>query len=92
MPHIIRDKQKLLNRTKRIRGQVDAIEKALQEDQDCIATLQTLVACHGAMKSLMSEIIEDHVRSHVVDPADQPTAKQSAAAEELIEVIRSYLK
>ena len=92
MPHIIKDKQKLLNRIRRIRGQVDGIEKSLQDDQDCVTTLQTLVACHGALKSLMAEIIEDHVRSHVVDSKEKPTSQQSQAAEELIEVVKSYLK
>jgi len=71
---------------------VDAIEKAVLEDQDCVATLQTLVACQGALKALMGEIIEDHVRSHVVDKKDKPTSKQAQAAEELIDVIKSYLK
>lgn len=92
MTHVISDKQKLLNRVRRIRGQVDAIEKALGENQDCVTTLQTLVACQGAMKALMGEIIEDHVRSHVVDGKDKPTSKQAQAAEELIDVIKSYLK
>lgn len=92
MPHVISDKQKLLNRVRRIRGQVDGIEKALQDDQDCVTTLQTLVACQGALKALMGEIIEDHVRSHVVDKKDKPTSKQERAAEELIDVIKSYLK
>ncbi len=92
MVHIVSDKQKLLNRIRRIGGQVSGVEKALQDDQDCVTTLQTLVACHGAMKSLMAEIIEDHVRSHVVDPNDKPTSQQSQAAEELIEVVKSYLK
>ncbi len=92
MPHIIHDKQKLLNRIRRIRGQVDSIEKSIESDQDCVTTLQTLVACHGALKSLMAEIIEDHVRSHVVDPHNKPTSQQSQAAEELIEVVKSYLK
>ena len=92
MTHIIRNKQKLLNRVNRIGGQVDAMRKAIEADQDCATTLQTLVACHGAMKSLMAEIIEDHVRSHVVDPNEKPTSQQSQAAEELIEVVKSYLK
>ncbi len=92
MAHVINDKQKLLNRVRRIRGQVDAIEKALQENQDCVTTLQTLVACQGAMKALMGEIIEDHVRTHVVDAKEKPTSKQSQAAEELIDVVKSYLK
>lgn len=92
MPHIILNKQKLLNRIKRIRGQVDGVAKALQQDHDCMRILQTLTSCHGAMKSLMTEIIEDHVRSHVVDPKEKPTFQQSKAAEELIDIIKSYLK
>lgn len=91
MAHIISDKQKLLNRIRRIRGQVDGIERALEEDQDCVQTLQTLVACHGALKGLMAEIIQDHIRHHVVEPGHKPTTRQSKAAEELIEVVNSYL-
>lgn len=92
MAHVINEKQKLLNRVRRIRGQVDAIEKSLESEQDCSTTLLTLVACQGALKGLMGEIIEDHVRSHVVDGKDKPSSKQTLAAEELIDVIKSYLK
>lgn len=92
MAHIINDKQKLLNRVRRIRGQVDGIEKSIDAENDCVTTLQALVACQGALKALMGEIIEDHVRSHVVDKKDKPTSKQAQAAEELIDVIKSYLK
>jgi len=92
MSHTIREKQKLLNRVRRIRGQVEAIEKALEEEQDCSAVLQLIAASRGAMGGLMNQVIEDHIRDHMVDPNQRPTPQQMAAAEELIDVLKSYLK
>jgi DNA-binding FrmR family transcriptional regulator len=92
MAHTIRDKDKLLNRVRRIRGQVDGIEKALMAEQDCSAILQTIAGCRGAINALMAEIMEGHIRFHVVNPDRRPTSGQARAAQELIEVIRRYLK
>ena len=92
MAHTIREKKKLLNRVRRIRGQVDAIEKALEEEEECSSTLQTIASCRGAINALMAEIVEDHIRFHVVSPESRPTSAQAAAAEELIEVVNTYLK
>jgi DNA-binding FrmR family transcriptional regulator len=90
---LIRDKKKLLNRVRRIRGQVDAIEKALEGDLDqCSSILQTMAACRGAINALMAEIIEGQIRFHVVDPDRNPTSQQSRAAQELIDVVNAYLK
>lgn len=92
MSHTVRDKKKLLNRVRRIHGQVGAIEKALDAEQDASAILQMIVSCRGAMNGLMAEVIEGHIRLHVVDPNKKPTSDQVAAAEELIDVVRSYLR
>jgi DNA-binding FrmR family transcriptional regulator len=92
MAHTIRDKTKLLNRVRRIKGQVEAVERAIDREQDCSAILHAIAACHGAIKGLMAEVIEGHIRYHVVDPDRQPTSEQSRAAQELIEVIKAYLK
>lgn len=94
MAHLIRDKRKLLNRLARIRGQIDAIERAIREEEEesCGSVLQTIAACRGAMNGLMAEVIEGHVRSHLLDPDRRPTTKQAAAAQELLDVIHSYLK
>src|SRR5689334_25225017 len=87
MAHTIRDKKKLLNRVRRIRGQIDAIEKALDREQDCSTILLTIAACRGAINSLMAEIIEGHIRFHVVDPDQEPTTEKARAAQELIDVV-----
>ena len=92
MAHTVHDQKKLLLRVRRIRGQVNAVEKALLDERDCSTVLVTLAACRGAINSLMSEVLEGHVRFHVLDPKGKPTTGQTAAAEELIDVIRSYLK
>jgi DNA-binding FrmR family transcriptional regulator len=92
MAHTTQAKKKLLNRTRRIRGQLDAVERALSDDKDCSTVLLTLAACRGAMDSLLAEILEGHVRFHLLDPAHEPTAGQKRAAEEIIAVVRRYLK
>lgn len=90
--HTTREKKKLIARVRRIRGQLDAVEKALDEERTCFEVLQTVAAARGALNGLLSEIIEDHVRFHVLDPDGKPSAQQTRAAEELIEVVRAYVK
>jgi DNA-binding FrmR family transcriptional regulator len=92
MAHTIRDKAKLLNRVRRIRGQVEAIERALDEEQDCSELLQTIAACRGAINGLMGEVIEGHIRYHVINPDAKPSSPQAAAAQQLMDVVRTYLK
>jgi DNA-binding FrmR family transcriptional regulator len=92
MAHTIRDKKKLLNRVRRIRGQVEAIEKALEQEQDCAVLLQTIAACRGAINGLMPEVIERHIRFHVVDPNEKPASAQARAAQELMDVVKTYLR
>lgn len=90
--HTIHEKKKLLNRIRRIRGQVEAIEKALEAEQDCTAIMQTVAACRGAINGLMCEIIEGHILHHVHEPDKELTRNQAQATEELLDVIRAYLK
>jgi DNA-binding FrmR family transcriptional regulator len=92
MAHTVKDKQKLLHRIRRIRGQVIAIERALEQEKDCSTVLLTLAACRGAINSLMAQLLEGHVRFHVLDPDRKPGAEQAEAAQELITIIKSYLK
>ncbi len=92
MAHTTRDKKKLLNRIRRIKGQVEAVERAIDQEQDCTDILHAITACHGAIKGLMAEVVEGHIRFHVVDPDDRPTTDQARAAQELIDVMKAYLK
>ena len=92
MAHTIREKEKLLNRIRRIRGQVEGIERALDQEKDCALILQTVAACRGAINSLMAEIIEGHIREHVLDPEKPVSAAQRDAAQQLVEVVKAYLR
>jgi DNA-binding FrmR family transcriptional regulator len=90
--HTKEEREKLTNRVRRIRGQLNAVEKALLENQDCSTVLHSLTACRGAMDSLLYEIIEEHVRFHIVDPGRRPTSQQAKATQELLDALRSYLR
>lgn len=90
--HTVREKTKLLNRIRRIRGQIEAVERALDQEIGCSDVLQLIAGARGAINGLMVEVMEDHIRMHVIDPARQPSGAGAHAADELIDVVRSYLK
>ena len=92
MAYTIQNKEKLLNRIRRIRGQVEGIERALEADKECDSILQTVAACRGALNSLMAEIIDGHINSHVLPPREEVTPEQARAAQVVIDVVRAYLK
>jgi len=90
--HATTEKSNLLNRVSRIRGQVDAVERALTEGRACGELLQLIAAARGAMGSLMAEVVEDQVRFHIVDPDAKPSSKQAQSAQQLIDVLKPYLR
>jgi FrmR/RcnR family transcriptional regulator, repressor of rcnA expression len=90
MSHTIRNKEKLLKRVRRVRGQVEAVERALQDEKECSDVLQLIAAARGAMNGLMGEVLEDHIRCHVKFASG--SREMDSGAEEVIDVIRSYLK
>jgi DNA-binding FrmR family transcriptional regulator len=95
MAHIIRDKTKLHNRIRRIRGQIDALERAVDEAEDddqCTSVMQLIAASRGALDALMASVIEGHIRDHMIDPDRNPTSSEARAAQELIDVVKTYLR
>ncbi|WP_248732123.1 metal/formaldehyde-sensitive transcriptional repressor [Pseudomonas sp. MWU13-2517] len=91
MSHTAANKDSLIKRVKRIAGQIQAVEKALESDADCAKTLHLVAATRGAINGLMEEIIEDHARAHVADPSLSEEARNKGV-EELLEAIRRYSK
>jgi DNA-binding FrmR family transcriptional regulator len=89
MAHTIRNKDKLVARVRRIKGQVEAIERALEAEAECGKVMHLLASARAAMTGLTMEVLEDHVRTHLVDPRD---AESRTAADDLVEVLRSYMK
>jgi DNA-binding FrmR family transcriptional regulator len=92
LAHTSKEKTKLLARVRRIRGQIEAVERALESESGCSDVLQLLAGARGAMNGLMAEVIEDHIREHVASPAIESDAERAKGADELVDVIRTYLK
>ena len=91
MSHTAREKTKLLNRVRRIRGQIEAVERMLEDERSCAEVLQVIAGVRGAVNGLMSEVVADHILLHVADAGlDQKDRNEGAA--ELIDVVRTYLK
>jgi DNA-binding FrmR family transcriptional regulator len=92
MAHTSKDKNKLVSRVRRIRGQIEALERAIEQEDGCAEVLQLVAASRGALNGLMSELIEGHIRFHVLPPRHKDDSPQAEAAEEVIDVVRTYLK
>ena len=74
------------------RGQFEALERVLDEGRDCSEVLQIISAARGAVNSLMTELLEGHIRHHVLDPKRRPNSEQTHAADEVIDMVKTYLR
>ena len=92
MPHTVEEKQKLLNRVRRLKGQLDALERSLDNEESCSEIMRLITASRGAINGLMAEVIEDHIRTHMIDANRKPTRAEEQAADELLNVLRTYIK
>jgi DNA-binding FrmR family transcriptional regulator len=90
MSHHEREKLKLLQRVKKLRGQLDAVERSLLAGGDCGDQLMLLAAVRGGVNSLMGEVLETHIRFHLADGAKEQIAPE--LAEDLIDLVHAYLK
>jgi DNA-binding FrmR family transcriptional regulator len=86
-----REKQKLLYRIRRLRGQFAAVERALTADDECADILMLLAAIRGGVNGLMAEVLEDHIRLHIMNP-DKKIDSPEEVGEDLIGLVRAYLK
>ncbi|MBA4206941.1 metal/formaldehyde-sensitive transcriptional repressor [Pannonibacter phragmitetus] len=90
MSHTIRDKEKLIARVRRLKGQIEGIERSLEAEKPCGEILRQLASARGAMSGLTAEVVEDHLREHVLHAKTGADREQGGA--ELIEIIRTYMK
>lgn len=88
--HTIREKTKIIARVNRIKGQLEAFAKAIESEQDCYQVMQLLSSCRGALNGLMGEVIEGHIREHIVQAENKKAASDSG--EELIDIMKSFWK
>jgi DNA-binding FrmR family transcriptional regulator len=90
MSHLDRKKLKLLQRLRKVRGQLDAVERSLTADEECGGQLMLLAAVRGGVNGLMAEVLETHIRFHLADGAKEQIAPE--LAEDLIDLVHAYLK
>ena len=87
-----REALKLRNRIRRLRGQLDAVERALTSKEDCADVLMLLAAVRGGVNGLMAEVMEEHIRHHLAEGGETQRPISPELAEDLIDLLRSYLK
>jgi DNA-binding FrmR family transcriptional regulator len=92
MAHTTKNKSRLIARIRRIKGQAEALERALEAEIGCADILMLVASLRGAVQGLTAEVMEDHIRNHVANPDTDPDPERAGGAAELIEVIRTYLK
>lgn len=91
MSHTTQDKAKLLARVRRLRGQMEGVERAIEAEKPCGDVLHQIAAARGALTGLMREVMEGHVASHIADPA-LSKVERAQGADELVAILRTYLK
>ena len=92
MPEAIEERQKLINRVRRLAGQIEALERAVESDAGFTEIMRLLTAGRGAMNSIMAEVVEDQIQAHLMGGDRRPSRAELEAVEELLDVLRSYIK
>ena len=92
MAHTESEKKSLLVRVNRIQGQLESIREAIEEERECADVLQQIAACRGAVNSLLVEIVEGEIRFHVLGKNSKVDSREAKAAENLVEILRRYIK
>lgn len=92
MVHVLEGRKKIISRIRRIKGQLDAVERGLEEGKDCYAILQTLTASRGGLNGLIGELIEGHIKEHVMKDFENPKSPSDKSALELIKLMKTYWK
>ncbi len=91
LSHTTKNKERTLSRVRRIKGQVEAIERSLESETACEEILQLVASCRGALNGLMAELIDGHLHYHVLDPTQKTRPSQLEAADELMVIVKRYL-
>lgn len=99
MPHSPEEKKRAVARLRRIRGQAEALERAVEAGTDCSTLLQQIAALRGAANGLMAEVLEGHLRETFDHAREGSSAGQGMAdfdvdaeIDGIIRTLRTYLK
>lgn len=90
MGHTQAGAKKIVSRIHRLQGQLGGLLRSIEDQDDCYSILQTASACRGAFHGLFTELLEDHIRSHLTEAKDLKSARRES--EEVLRILKSYLK
>ncbi len=92
--HTVRNQKKLLDRLRKIKGQIEALERLIGagKNEDMSLILQTVASTRGALNALMGELIEGHVREHILRGDDLSVEGREQAVEDVVDIVLRYLK
>ena len=85
------DHPKLIARINRIEGQVRGLKKMVEDDRDCLQVLKQIAAASGALRSLGSVILEDHLKGCVAT-AIQTKDNETDLISEVVEIFNKFSK
>lgn len=96
MPYTPEEKSKAIARLRRIRGQAEALERAIEAGTECGPLLQQIVAMRGATNGLMAEVLESHLREAFVpgglSAKRRSTIDADSEVDKVMKIFRTYLK
>ena len=81
------DKRKLLNRLKRIEGQVRGIQVMIKNDRYCGDIIIQLSAVSNAIKSIANIMLDDHMHTCVID---QVKNNDYTGIDEVVELFKRF--
>jgi CsoR family transcriptional regulator, copper-sensing transcriptional repressor len=82
------EKRALVVRLRRIKGQIEAIERMVESDADCPDVLMQVVSARQALKSFSEEVIESHMHECIEGAANQSEGRREIRS--LLEVLKRY--
>ncbi|MFK7927702.1 MAG: metal-sensing transcriptional repressor [Myxococcota bacterium] len=95
MPHSPEEKRKAIARLRRIRGQAEALERAVESGAECAPVLQQIAALRGAVNGLMSGVLESHLRETfgpLAEAAPDSDPALNDSIDHAVKLVHTYLK
>lgn len=89
------EKKRAITRLRRIKGQAEALERAIEANTGCGPLLQQIVAMRGAANGLMAEVMESHLRETFgqdQNPSQKLSTDVNEEIEDVMKILRTYLK
>ena len=90
MSDAVQEKNRMLARIRRIKGQAEALEKAVAQDTECAAVLQQIAAIRGAVNGLLTVVLEGQLHQH--EAASVPAKQHHLEHRQLLNLLRVCLK